>query len=335
MAVDRPRASPPPAPCSAIHGARMKIAAQRACRRARALEVGLEAADLAPERVALGADVHHAEVLAVEHDQPGARAEHRHARARRARAAARPAPRARSRASSWSTPRRGSRARRGRRGRPARAPRARRAPSPASIRSCASKPPCRASTPISGWPATRATGARLPAALGQQLLVVELGALEALHRRARARARRAATRSGSCQCVVASTIARARAGGSSDLKMPEPTNTPSAPSAIISAASAGVAIPPAQNSTTGRRPSRATPRTRSSGAPSSLAAVASSSSSSVAQAADLAGDAAHVADRLDDVAGAGLALGADHRRALADPPQRLAEVGGAAHERAP
>ena len=28
----------------------------------------------------------------------------------------------------------------------------------------------------------------------------------------------------------------------------------------------------------------------------------------------------------------GLALGADHRRALADPPQRLAEVGGAADE---
>ena len=56
-------------------------------------------------------------------------------------------------------------------------------------------------------------------------------------------------------------------------------------------------------------------------------------SSSVVQAADLAADAAQVADRLDDVAGAGLALGADHRRALADPPQRLAEVGRAAHER--
>ena len=40
-----------------------------------------------------------------------------------------------------------------------------------------------------------------------------------------------------------------------------------------------------------------------------------------------------MADGLDDVAGAGLALGADHRRALADPAQRLAEVGRAAHER--
>ena len=51
------------------------------------------------------------------------------------------------------------------------------------------------------------------------------------------------------------------------------------------------------------------------------------------QPADLARDRAQVADRLDDVAGAGLALGADHRRALADPAQRLAEVGRAAHER--
>ena len=40
-----------------------------------------------------------------------------------------------------------------------------------------------------------------------------------------------------------------------------------------------------------------------------------------------------VAHGLDDVAGAGLALRADHGRALADAAQRLAEVGGAAHER--
>ena len=48
--------------------------------------------------------------------------------------------------------------------------------------------------------------------------------------------------------------------------------------------------------------------------------------------ADVAGDRAEVADRLDDVAGAGLALRADHGRALGDAPQRLAEVRGAAHE---
>ena len=38
--------------------------------------------------------------------------------------------------------------------------------------------------------------------------------------------------------------------------MPEPTNTPSAPSCIIIAASAGVAMPPAVNSTTGSLPAR-------------------------------------------------------------------------------
>ena len=41
------------------------------------IEVGLEGAQLTPERVALGADVEHSEVIAVEHDHPGARPEHR------------------------------------------------------------------------------------------------------------------------------------------------------------------------------------------------------------------------------------------------------------------
>src|SRR5690606_23996137 len=50
------------------------------------------------------------------------------------------------------------------------------------------------------------------------------------------------------------------------------------------------------------------------------------------QAGDVALDAPQVADGLHDVAGAGLALGADHGRALGDTPQRLAEVGGAADE---
>jgi hypothetical protein len=40
-----------------------------------------------------------------------------------------------------------------------------------------------------------------------------------------------------------------------------------------------------------------------------------------------------VADGLDDVAGAGLALRADHAGALADAAQGLAQVGGPAHER--
>ena len=54
--------------------------------------------------------------------------------------------------------------------------------------------------------------------------------------------------------------------GSADLKMPEPTKLPSAPSCIVSDASAGVAIPPAQNSGTGSQPRSATSRTTSSGA---------------------------------------------------------------------
>ena len=48
--------------------------------------------------------------------------------------------------------------------------------------------------------------------------------------------------------------------------MPEPTNTPSAPSCMQSEASAGVAIPPAVKVTTGRRPFSATHFTSSYGA---------------------------------------------------------------------
>ena len=51
------------------------------------------------------------------------------------------------------------------------------------------------------------------------------------------------------------------------------------------------------------------------------------------QPADAAEHRAHVGDRVDDVAGAGLALRADHRRALGDAPQRLAQVRAAADER--
>ena len=83
---------------------------------------------------------------------------------------------------------------------------------------------------------------------------------------------------GSSKCVVASTIAFARVSGSPDLKMPEPTNTPSAPSCMQSEASAGVAMPPAVNVTTGRRPFSATQRTSSYGARCSFAAAYSSSS---------------------------------------------------------
>src|SRR6266536_73550 len=50
------------------------------------------------------------------------------------------------------------------------------------------------------------------------------------------------------------------------------------------------------------------------------------------EAADAVVDRAHVADRLDHVAGARLALGADHGGALRDPAQGLAEVAAAADE---
>ncbi len=76
---------------------------------------------------------------------------------------------------------------------------------------------------------------------------------------------------GSSKCVEASTIAWAMRTGSSLLKMPEPTKTASAPSWRTKEASAGVEIPPAQNSGTGRWPVSATSSTRGRGAWRSLA----------------------------------------------------------------
>ena len=59
------------------------------------------------------------------------------------------------------------------------------------------------------------------------------------------------TLSGSLKWWVARTMAEAVVAGCSDLKIPEPTKTPSIPCFISSAASAGVAIPPAEKVTTG------------------------------------------------------------------------------------
>src|SRR5438094_5027321 len=72
--------------------------------------------------------------------------------------------------------------------------------------------------------------------------------------------------SGRSKYVVAATMALARAAGFSALKMPEPTKIPSQPSCIMSAASAGVARPPAAKLTTGSRPRRAVSSSRSAGA---------------------------------------------------------------------
>ena len=49
--------------------------------------------------------------------------------------------------------------------------------------------------------------------------------------------------------------------------------------------------------------------------------------------ADVTEDLAEVTNRLDDVARAGFALGADHARTLGDATERLTQVGGTAHER--
>src|SRR5439155_12398238 len=216
------------------------------------VEVGLERADLAAERVAPRDDVHDAQVVAVEHDQPGARAEDR-------------GPGGRELAQ-----RLGEAlaldAQRHRRGLAA-----------------------RDDQPVEPLEAgRRAHLARVRAELAQDLRVrleVALEGEDADDRRHHPRGESScsvsslrasseimgapspsvalATRSGSLKCVVASTMARARGAGSSDLKIPEPTKTASAPSCMTSEASAGVAIPPAQNSGTGNRPSWATARTMS------------------------------------------------------------------------
>src|SRR6267142_1922178 len=90
-----------------------------------------------------------------------------------------------------------------------------------------------------------------------------------------------ASTSASLKCVVACTMALARFAGSLDLKIPDPTKTASAPSCIMSAASAGVAMPPAEKFGTGSLPAFATQRTRSYGAPRFLASVISSSGPSM------------------------------------------------------
>ncbi len=135
------------------------------------------------------------------------------------------------------------------------------------------------------------------------------------------------------KCVVASTMAFARFAGSPLLKMPLPTKTPSQPSCIISAASAGVAMPPAEKLTTGSLPFSATHLTSSYGACRSFAAAKSCSGRRPPRCAISIGHRAHVAHRLDHVARARLALRAHHRGAFGDAPERLAQVAAPANER--
>ena len=92
-------------------------------------------------------------------------------------------------------------------------------------------------------------------------------------------------------------------------------------------------MPPAQNSGTGSQPVSAISCTNGKRRLQLLGPLEQLGGIGLADLADVADDVAQVADGLDDVAGAGLALRADHAGALADAPQRLAEVGRAAHER--
>ena len=138
---------------------------------------------------------------------------------------------------------------------------------------------------------------------------------------------------GSLKWVVAFTTALARASGSLDLKMPEPTKTASAPRLRTNAASAGVAIPPAEKFGTGSLPDLATARTKSSGAPSSLAKRMISSSRSVVRRFISLTMVRMWRTASTTLPGAGFALGANHRRAFGDAAERFAEIARAANER--
>src|ERR1700690_1424571 len=113
-----------------------------------------------------------------------------------------------------------------------------------------------------------------------------------------------ATTSGSSWKVVAFTIAAARSAGLPDLKIPEPTKTPSAPSCIIMAASAGVAMPPAVNSTTGSLPAAGPPLDHEGvGSLQLLGRHVQLVRAHRGEAAELGADRAHVRGRVGDVAG--------------------------------
>ena len=101
-------------------------------------------------------------------------------------------------------------------------------------------------------PGARGRRCALPAAVGEQLVLVELARSRA--RSSPCRGPRTPRRPAPGRRSASSPRrSRARgAGGVLGLEDPEPTKTASAPSCIISAASAGVAIPPAEKSGDGQ-----------------------------------------------------------------------------------
>ena len=115
--------------------------------------------------------------------------------------------------------------------------------------------------------------------------------------------------------------------------MPEPTNTASAPSCITSAASAGVAMPPAEKFGTGSLPCSATYCDQFERRLQILGFVHQLFFAEHGELLHLLHDGADVAHRFDDVARTGFALGADHRSAFRNAAQRFAEIARAADER--
>ena len=102
---------------------------------------------------------------------------------------------------------------------------------------------------------------------------------------------------------------------------------------MTSAASAGVAIPPAEKFGTGSLPLVGDPLDQFERRAELLRFVHQFLFAEDGQLLHLFDDGADVADRFDDVAGAGFALGADHGRAFRDAAQGFAEIAGAADER--
>ena len=140
--------------------------------------------------------------------------------------------------------------------------------------------------------------------------------------------------SGSLKYVVASTIARARGAGSSRLEDARARRTRPRRRAASSARRR-----PASRGRRRRSSRPAACRPRRPGGPARAArpgpwpATRAPRPEAPRSLAICVVIVRMVADGLDDVARAGLALGADHRRALGDPAQGLAQVAGAAHER--
>ena len=127
-------------------------------------------------------------------------------------------------------------------------------------------------------------------------------------------------------------MARPRSSGSPDLKIPLPTNTVSAPSIIIKAASAGVATPPALKLGTGNLPCSANPANQIIRRAQIFGEGHQFFFGRDGQTADFAVNAAQMAHSFHHVSRSGFAFGADERGAFSDAAQRLAQIFAAAHE---